>query len=99
MRKPHAVIIGAGDGLSASLARNLARDYALTLAARSTTKVAAVAKATGAQAVELDATDEDAVSAMMEALPKAPRVVIYNTCSNLLAISRQPKRRRNTNKP
>ncbi|NQZ73051.1 MAG: hypothetical protein HRT60_08260 [Dinoroseobacter sp.] len=71
------MIIGAGDGLSASLARNLARDYALTLAARSTTKVVAVAKATGAQAVQLDATDEDAVSAMMEALPKAPRVVIY----------------------
>jgi len=83
MRKPHAVIIGAGDGLSASLARNLAPDYALTLAARSTTKVVAVAEATGAQAVQLDATDEDAVSAMMEALPNSPRVVIYNPSMRL----------------
>ena len=39
MTKPHAVIIGVGDGLSAALARNLAEDYSLTLAARSADKL------------------------------------------------------------
>ena len=41
---PQALIIGAGDGLSASLARLLAREgYAVALAARNTAKLAALA--------------------------------------------------------
>ena len=78
MPKPIAVIIGVGDGLSAALARNLATDYSLTLAARSADKMAALAAETDARAVLLDATDEDAVAALFDALPEAPRVVIYN---------------------
>jgi NAD(P)-dependent dehydrogenase (short-subunit alcohol dehydrogenase family) len=78
MIKPLAVIIGVGDGLSAALARNLAPDYALTLSARSGDKMADVAKETGAETVLIDATDEDAVAALFDGLPEAPRVVIYN---------------------
>lgn len=43
MGKARAVIIGVGDGLSASLARELSRDHRLTLAARSGTKMKGVA--------------------------------------------------------
>lgn len=78
MGKPPAVILGVGDGLSAALARNLAPDYALTLVARSAGKMAALAAETGAQTALLDATDEEAVAAVFDALPAAPRVVIYN---------------------
>ena len=78
MTKPHAVIIGVGDGLSAALARNLAEDYSLTLAARSADKLGSLADETAARAVRLDATDEDAVAALFDSLPTAPRVVIYN---------------------
>lgn len=78
MTKPHAVIIGVGDGLSAALARNLSEDYSLTLAARGADKVASLADETAARTVQLDATDEDAVAALFGSLPAAPRVVIYN---------------------
>ena len=78
MDKPRAVIIGAGDGLSASLARELARDHSLTLAARSGERMKAVAEETGADTVLLDATDEAAVKALFDASPTPPRVVIYN---------------------
>ncbi|MFC6638840.1 SDR family NAD(P)-dependent oxidoreductase [Sulfitobacter sp. JBTF-M27] len=78
MNKPHAVVIGVGDGLSAALARNLASDYELTLAARSGDKMMALAEETDARTVLLDATDEDAVAALFDNLPAAPRVVIYN---------------------
>ncbi|OSQ41753.1 hypothetical protein MGEO_16720, partial [Marivita geojedonensis] len=78
MTKPHAVIIGVGDGLSASVARNLAPDYALTLAARTLDKMGPLAVALGAREVQLDATDEEAVAALFDSLPEAPRVVIYN---------------------
>ena len=78
MNKPHAVVIGVGDGLSAALARNLAPDYELTLAARSGDKMMALAEETDARTVLLDATDEDAVAALFDNLPAAPRVVIYN---------------------
>lgn len=78
MDKPQVVIIGVGDGLSAALARNLAKDHALTLAARSGGKMQAVADETGALSVLLDATDEAAVARVFDDLPVAPRVVIYN---------------------
>ncbi|MCV2865519.1 hypothetical protein [Defluviimonas sp. WL0075] len=61
MEKARAVIIGAGDGLSASLARELACDHRLTLAARSGERMKAVAEETGAEMVLLDATDKAAV--------------------------------------
>jgi NAD(P)-dependent dehydrogenase (short-subunit alcohol dehydrogenase family) len=78
MAKSHAVIIGVGDGLSAALARELVKDHDLTLAARSSEKMKAVAEETNARTVLLDATDESAVAALFEDLPALPRVVIYN---------------------
>jgi NAD(P)-dependent dehydrogenase (short-subunit alcohol dehydrogenase family) len=78
MTRPQAVILGVGDGLSAAVARDLARDHALTLAARSGDKMRAVADETGAETVLLDAVDEAAVAAMFDALPAPPRVVVYN---------------------
>jgi NAD(P)-dependent dehydrogenase (short-subunit alcohol dehydrogenase family) len=78
LSKPIAVIIGAGDGLSAALARELAQDHDLTLIARSGEKMQAVAKETDAGTVLLDATDERAVAAAFDDLPAPPRVVVYN---------------------
>ncbi len=69
MTKPQAVIIGVGPGLSASVARNLAPDYQLTLAARSADKMRALAEETGAFAHALDGTDEAAVATLFDALP------------------------------
>ncbi len=76
--KPIAVIIGVGDGLSASLARALAPGYDLVLAARSTAKSGRLAKELGAQAVEMDASDPAAMAALFDGLAEAPRVAIYN---------------------
>lgn len=76
--KPIAVIIGVGSGLSASLARALAPDYRLVLAARDAGKLAGLAGETGGEAVSLDATDAKGVDALFEGLGEAPRVVVYN---------------------
>jgi NAD(P)-dependent dehydrogenase (short-subunit alcohol dehydrogenase family) len=78
MKRPQAVIVGAGDGLSAALAREFAPDHALTLAARTGTHMRAVAEETGARTALLDAIDEDAVAGLFDGLPAAPRVVVYN---------------------
>ncbi|MDD9921106.1 MAG: SDR family NAD(P)-dependent oxidoreductase [Boseongicola sp.] len=78
MPKPEAVIIGVGDGLSAAVARELATDHKLTLAARNGEKMRDVANATGARTVLLDATDERAVATLFEDLETPPRVVVYN---------------------
>ena len=78
MTKPLAVIIGVGDGLSAALARNLAQDHSLVLAARSSGKMQALAEETGARTALLDATDEASVAALFEDQPEVPRVAIYN---------------------
>lgn len=78
MTKPQAVIIGVGDGLSAAVARELAPDHALTLAARSPDKMRALTDEIGARTFCLDATDESAVAKLFDGLPKAPKVAIYN---------------------
>ncbi|MDJ0823956.1 MAG: SDR family NAD(P)-dependent oxidoreductase [Rhodobacter sp.] len=78
MTKPIAVIVGVGDGLSASLARKLAPDHNLVLAARTGAKMAVVAAETDAQTVTLDASDPAAMAALFDDLPAAPRVAIYN---------------------
>ena len=83
MSKPQAVIIGAGDGLSASLAREFARDHTVTLASRSGGKAEAVAEETGAAMAKLDATDEAAVAGLFDALPAPPNLVIYNPSSRV----------------
>lgn len=75
---PKALIIGAGDGLSASLARLLARQgYAVALAARDIGKLAALATETGASLHATDAADPAAVAALFAAEGDAG-VVVYN---------------------
>ncbi|MEO3473034.1 SDR family NAD(P)-dependent oxidoreductase [Roseomonas sp. CAU 1739] len=73
-----ALIIGAGDGLSASLARLLAREgYAIALAARDTAKLDALVAETGAVAHACDAASEADVAALFAQEGDAD-VVVYN---------------------
>ncbi|MEJ8573443.1 SDR family NAD(P)-dependent oxidoreductase [Microbaculum marinum] len=77
-----ALIVGAGSGLSASLARALAKDgYRIALAARSTDKLAALCDETGATAFTCDASDADDVARLFEAVDRLAgelEVVVFN---------------------
>jgi len=77
-----ALIVGAGAGLSASLARALAKDgVKVALAARSTGDLDALAKETGARAFACDASQRgevDKLFAELDGAFGAPEVVIYN---------------------
>ena len=77
-----ALIVGAGAGLSASLARLLAKNgIKVALAARSTGDLAALAKETGAKAYTCDAVKATDVAAVFAAAAKdqgEPDVVVYN---------------------
>ena len=67
-----AVIAGAGQGLSASLARLLTKEgFRVVLAARNVDKLAALLSETGAQAVETDVSDAASVARLFEAADKA----------------------------
>jgi short-subunit dehydrogenase len=75
-----ALIVGAGDGFSASLARRLAKaGYAIALAARNTQKLAGLAAETRATTHACDASDPAQVAALF-ATPQAAaaEVVLYN---------------------
>jgi len=76
------LIVGAGSGLSASLARLFAREgMAVALAARDTGKLAGLAKETGARTYALEASDRAAVPALFERLDRdiGPLdIVVYN---------------------
>jgi NAD(P)-dependent dehydrogenase (short-subunit alcohol dehydrogenase family) len=78
----HALIVGAGAGLSASLARLLAKEgLDVTLAARSPDDLADLCEETGARALACDATSRVAVAGLFETLEGdagAPDVVVYN---------------------
>ncbi|PTE11023.1 SDR family NAD(P)-dependent oxidoreductase [Mesorhizobium helmanticense] len=66
-----AVIAGAGAGLSASLARLLAKEgFRVVLAARNVGKLAALVDETGALAVETDVADAASVANLFEAADK-----------------------------
>ena len=77
-----ALIVGAGTGLSASLARRFAREgLAVTLAARTLDKLEAVRAETGARVVACDATAPDQVARLfadLDAAEGAPDLVVYN---------------------
>jgi NAD(P)-dependent dehydrogenase (short-subunit alcohol dehydrogenase family) len=77
-----ALIVGAGSGLSASLARLFAREgVRVALAARKTEKLAALCAETGAQAFACDATDPGEVErlfAEVETQIGVADVVAYN---------------------
>lgn len=78
MERPSAVIVGAGSGLSAALARNLAPDHDIVLAARDTAKLAGLTQETGARAIAMDASDPAAMAALFDGLGAVPRVAVYN---------------------
>ena len=77
-----ALIVGAGAGLSASLARAFAKEgMQVALAARAPDKLARLAQETGARTFECDATqrtDVDAVFARLDEAGATPDVVVYN---------------------
>jgi len=77
-----ALIVGAGSGLSAALARLFAREgMEVALAARNAGKLAALCAETGARAYAADATQPNEVAALFSTLEResgAPDVVVYN---------------------
>lgn len=79
MPEKTALIVGVGEGLSASLARLLhANDYALEIAARDTGKLDSLAAETGATTHRCDATKADEVEALFESIRGPLHLVIYN---------------------
>jgi NAD(P)-dependent dehydrogenase (short-subunit alcohol dehydrogenase family) len=77
-----ALIVGAGAGLSASLARRAAREgMRVALAARNTEKLAPLVAETGASAYACDVTDRQAVEALFDAVARdlgPPDLVVFN---------------------
>jgi len=77
-----ALIVGAGEGLSASLARLFAREkISVALAARKIEKLGALCRETGAHAYACNAADADEVErlfGMVEREIAAPDLVVYN---------------------
>src|SRR5471030_369649 len=77
-----ALIVGAGSGLSASLARAFAKvGMKVALAARSAAKLDEFVKATGAKAFNCDAAKRDEVEKLfadLDAAQMTPDVVVYN---------------------
>jgi NAD(P)-dependent dehydrogenase (short-subunit alcohol dehydrogenase family) len=77
-----ALIVGAGEGLSAALARRCARDgMRVALAARRTEKLGALASETGARAYACDAGKRSDVDALFAAVTRdlgTPDLVVYN---------------------
>ena len=77
-----ALIVGAGEGLSASLARLFAREgIRVALAARQTGKLGSLCKETGATAYACDAASLDDVTRLFAAVDRdcgAPDIVVYN---------------------
>src|SRR5262245_47726530 len=77
-----ALIVGAGEGLSSSLARLLSREgLGIALAARRADKLATLARETNAEVFACDASDRGQVERLfvdMETRVGAPDVVIYN---------------------
>jgi NAD(P)-dependent dehydrogenase (short-subunit alcohol dehydrogenase family) len=76
-----ALIVGAGSGLSTSIARAFAQaGMKIALAARSTDDLAALAQEIGAKTYACDASQRDQVEKLFAALDAAgaPDVVVYN---------------------
>jgi NAD(P)-dependent dehydrogenase (short-subunit alcohol dehydrogenase family) len=77
-----ALIVGAGEGLSASLARLFAREgIRVALAARQIDKLGALCAETGARAFACNASDADEVERLFGLIEReldVPDVVVYN---------------------
>jgi NAD(P)-dependent dehydrogenase (short-subunit alcohol dehydrogenase family) len=83
----NALIVGAGEGLSASLARLFARQgLRVALAAREIEKLGALCAETGARAFACDATDADEVDRLFGLVERevgTPDVVVYNASARV----------------
>jgi NAD(P)-dependent dehydrogenase (short-subunit alcohol dehydrogenase family) len=83
----NALIVGAGSGLSASLARLFAREgMRVALAAREAGKLAALCQETGARAFSCDAGDPAQVEKLFAVVDEQigpPDVVVYNASGRL----------------
>jgi len=77
-----ALIVGAGSGLSAALARLFSQEgMRVALAARTPDKLAALCQATGARSYRCDAAKRDEVEKLFAALAAdlgSPDIVVYN---------------------
>ncbi len=77
-----ALIVGAGPGISGSLARQLAGlGVKVALAARNTQKLDALCRAIGAVALSADASDPKSVASLFEQAKARigdPQIVVYN---------------------
>lgn len=79
MTKPSALIVGVGDGLSASLARLFAAEgYDVHMVARDTDKLEALREETGGTLYRADATDVDAVRRIVASIEGRLDVAVYN---------------------
>ncbi len=84
-----ALIVGAGDGLSAALARVFSREAGMrvALASRHPEKLQALAAELDAIALRCDASRADEVRSLFAALdnthPRGPEVVVYNAAARL----------------
>jgi hypothetical protein len=79
-----ALIVGAGKGLSASLARRLANEgFRVALVARDIAKLAALAKDTGAKPYQGDARDQAAIENIFDRVDRelGPLSVIFNAAN------------------
>lgn len=87
MAREVALIVGAGSGLSASLARLFAREgMAVGLAARSPGKLAALAAETGASTYACDVADPAGVAALFAAVDRdlgEPDLVVFNASARV----------------
>ncbi|MGI9401999.1 MAG: SDR family NAD(P)-dependent oxidoreductase, partial [Rhizobiaceae bacterium] len=84
MTKPIALIVGVGDGLSASLTRLfLSEGYKLVLAARNINKIKELANTTDSSTVQCDASSEDDVKKLFSGIEGTLRVVVYNPSARL----------------
>ncbi|MDE1148239.1 MAG: SDR family NAD(P)-dependent oxidoreductase [Azospirillaceae bacterium] len=85
-----ALIVGAGKGISASLARLLAKEgFRVALAARDTGKLADLVAETGAHAYATDAGDPGAVARLfteVEADLGVPELVVFNAGNRYRAL-------------
>ena len=93
-----ALIVGAGPGISASLARGLATaGLKVGLAARNVDKLTSLAAETGAQTFEVDASQPTGVARLFEDVDKQlgePDVVVYNASARRMAQSPSSTRKR-----
>ena len=82
-----ALIVGAGPGLSASLARRFAsEDVAVAIAARNTDKLADLVAETGAKPYSCDASVPAAVADLFNSVTAdlgEPDIVVYNASNRV----------------